>query len=52
MIDKMKNAFEKGFKEATKTWGKDLPSLSQDTYNAVMEKFDQWAGEGTTADTE
>ncbi len=45
MIDKMRNAFEKGFKEATKSWGKDLPSLSQDTYNAVMDKFDKWAEE-------
>jgi len=36
------NAFKKGFSEATKTWGKDLPSISQDTYDAVLQKFDQW----------
>lgn len=40
--DKMFAAFEKGFKEATKTWGKQLPQISQDTYSAVKEKFDAW----------
>jgi len=44
-IEEMKSAFEKGFKEATKAWGKDLPGISSDTYNAVMEKFDTWAEE-------
>lgn len=38
----MKEAFIKGFEEATKTWGKELPSISKDTYNAVMNKFDEW----------
>ncbi|MCR5468526.1 MAG: hypothetical protein K6F37_06160 [Lachnospiraceae bacterium] len=35
-------AFKKGFSEATKTWGKDLPEISQKTYDAVLEKFDSW----------
>lgn len=43
-IEEMKEAFIKGFKAATAAWGKDLPSISQDTYDAVMEKFDKWAG--------
>ena len=38
-------AFEKGFKQATGTWGKELPSISSRTYDAVMEKFDKWAEE-------
>lgn len=42
--EKMRAAFEKGFKAATKTWGKDLPDISQKTYDAVMDKFDEWAG--------
>lgn len=42
--EEMRDAFEKGFREATKSWGKKLPSISQDTYDAVMEKFDQWVG--------
>lgn len=38
----MKKAVEKGFKEATKTWGKELPDISKNTYNAVMDKFDKY----------
>lgn len=42
--EEMRDAFIKGFKEATKSWGKELPSISQDTYDAVMKKFDTWVG--------
>jgi len=41
-MQKMKEAVEKGFKEATKAWGKDLPGISTDTYDSVMKKFDDW----------
>lgn len=44
-IEQMRSAFEKGFKEATKTWGQDLPEISSKTYDAVMDKFDKWAEE-------
>lgn len=44
-IEEMRSAFEKGFKQATKAWGKDLPSISSNTYDAVMKKFDSWAEE-------
>lgn len=40
--EELRSAFEQGFKQATKTWGKDLPSISQDTYDAVEKKFDEW----------
>ena len=40
--DELLEAFKKGFKEATGTWGKDLPDISSDTYNAVLDKFQQW----------
>ena len=40
--DKMVEAFKKGFDEATKTWGKELPDISKRTYDAVLEKMDQW----------
>lgn len=43
-MEKMRDAVEKGFKEATKAWGKELPGISSDTYDAVMKKFDDWAG--------
>lgn len=47
--EQMRAAFEKGFKAATKSWGKELPSISQRTYDAVMSKFDDWAGVETKA---
>ena len=39
-LDTMIQAFEKGFKEATKTWGGDLPDLTQRTRDAVLKKFE------------
>ena len=44
-IEDMKDAFIKGYQEATKAWGKDLPELTKNTYDKVMEKFDAWANE-------
>ena len=49
--ESMRAAFEKGFKAATKAWGKDLPDISQNTYDAVMKKFDDWAGVNKDDDT-
>lgn len=40
--DMLLDAFKKGFEEATKTWGDELPEISQRTYDAVVEKFEQW----------
>lgn len=50
-MEEMKEAFIKGFKQATGAWGRDLPSISSRTYDAVMEKFDKWSEEAkkTTA---
>lgn len=45
-------AFKKGYEQATSTWGKDLPELSQDTYKAVEEKFKAWKEETQAATTE
>lgn len=47
-IKLLRNAFEKGFKQATSAWGKKLPDISQDTYDAVMDGFDDWENESTT----
>lgn len=53
--DKMIEAFKKGFEQATKSWGKTLPDISQRTYDAVLKKLDSWK-KGTestaSADTE
>ncbi len=40
-IEAMRDAFKKGFEQATKTWGDKLPDISQKTYQAVMDKFDK-----------
>jgi len=45
-MEKMKAAVEKGFKLATKSWGRELPGISNDTYDAVMEKFDNFFNNG------
>lgn len=44
-VEKMKEmqaAMEKGFKQATKAWGQDLPSISQDTLSAANKLFDDY----------
>lgn len=48
--DLLLDAFKKGFKEATGSWGKKLPDISQRTYDAVVEKFDKWKN-GDNADS-
>ena len=50
-MDDMLEAFQKGFQQATKTWGKELPDISQKTYAAVMEKFENFKKENSAADT-
>lgn len=51
-MEKMRNAFEKGFKQATATWGQDLPSISKDTYDAVHKLFDDYAKSFETEESE
>jgi len=36
----MLDGFKKGFKQAEKTWGGELPEISKKTYDAVLKKFD------------
>ena len=43
-IEEMREAFKKGYEQAEKTWGGKLPEISQQTYDAVMKKFDELAG--------
>lgn len=42
MADKLIAAVEKGFKQATKTWGDELPDLCQKTLDATIEKLNAW----------
>ena len=41
-MEKMRSAFEKGFKKATKSWGDRLPDICQQTYDAVQSMFDDY----------
>lgn len=47
--DSMMAAIDKGFKQATKSWGGDLPGICQQTYDRVKEKMDAW--KNTAADS-
>ncbi len=52
-LEEMRAAFEKGFKQATETWGGELPDISQRTYDAVQKKFDKLTGKtNETSETE
>lgn len=50
-IEDMREAFKKGYEQAEKTWGGQLPEISQKTYDAVMEKFDKLAEEAKQSST-
>ena len=44
-VDKMKEmqtAMEKGFKQATGAWGRELPSICQETFDAANKLFDDY----------
>ena len=45
--EELLNAFKKGFSQATKAWGKELPSLCSDTYDLVEKKFNEWMNSGS-----
>lgn len=55
-VDKMKEmqeAMEKGFKQATKLWGKELPQISQNTLKAATQLFDDYyASKNQTTDVQ
>jgi hypothetical protein len=41
-LDEMKKAIEKGFQDAQKALGGTLPEISQQTYDAIMQKLDDF----------
>ncbi len=41
-MKEMQAAVEKGFEQATKSWGKSLPSISQQTHSAIGDLFDSY----------
>lgn len=44
-IGVLKNAVIKGFKDAEKAWGGQMPEITGKTYDAVMKAFDEWEAE-------
>lgn len=48
-MEKMKDAFLKGYDKATAAWGDKLPDICKDTYDAVLKKFEDYANEQATA---
>lgn len=45
-IGLLRDAVEKGFSQAGQAWGGDLPGICQDTYDRVMQGFDEWENGG------
>jgi len=41
-MKEMQEAMEKGFKQAEKTWGRELPEISQQTMQAARQLFDDY----------
>ncbi len=41
-MKEMQAAVEKGFEQATKSWGKSLPSISHETHSAIGDLFDSY----------
>lgn len=40
--DEMLEAFKKGYEQATKSWGGELPGICKETYDATIKKFNEW----------
>lgn len=47
-IEAMRDAFQKGYEQAEKIWGGELPDISKQTYEAVMKGFDDLAAQNQT----
>ena len=41
-MKKMQDAIEKGFEQATKSWGGKLPSITDETHSAIGDLFDSY----------
>lgn len=50
--DKLIEAVNKGFKEATKAWGDDLPDISKKTLEATISKLEKWRDGVTDTESE
>lgn len=41
-MEEMQKAMEKGYKQATGAWGRELPSISKDTFDAANKLFEEY----------
>ena len=48
--DKMIAAIKKGFEQATKAWGEDLPDICKNTIDTAVKKMEEWR-DGASAET-
>lgn len=46
--EEMKEYFLKGYEEAEKAWGGELPAIAQETKEATLALFDEWAASANT----
>ena len=51
-MKEMQKAMEKGFKQATHAWGKELPSICKDTIDAANKLFDDYYASKETEKTQ
>ncbi len=50
-LDELKKAIDKGFEQARRAFGCELPEICSKTYDEIMRKLDEWAGRtGSKAD--
>lgn len=50
--DKMIAAVKKGFDQASKTWGGELPSICKDTLDTTVKKLEDWRDSITSSPTQ
>ena len=50
-IELLRDAVQKGFSQAEKLWGGQLPDVCGHTYDRVMQLFDEWANPGTPTES-
>jgi hypothetical protein len=49
LVDLMRDAVNAGFRQAERRFGGELPEISHQTLQAVMDGFDEWAEAGSAS---
>lgn len=50
-IDEMISAVKKGYEQATKSWGGELPDICKQTFDTTLEKLEEWRKSETGSDS-